>query len=1091
MNRQRYISSFSVIVTFIALSLLGCVVLPLLPVKLAPSQTLPGITVSFSMADASARTIESEVTSRLESLLARVSGVKHIQSKSSNGSGSVTLEFERGTDMAIARFETSNAVRQAWSSMPDGASYPFISMRRVDSKASRPFMSYTVNAGLAPAEIMRYAEENIKPALSRIDGVASVDLSGAQPMEWQIRYDTRQMSALGISPQDVRSAITAHLGSEFLGMAETAGSSHDGWMRLAIKGTDDSGSLDISKIVVCNRDGHIITLDKIATAVHAEAAPTGYFRINGLNSIYLNITATDEANQIDLSRKVKETLASVPVPGGYMLNLSYDASESISTELDKIYFRTGLTILILLVFVGLITLSWRYLCLITISLAINLAIAVVAYYLLDVEIQLYSLAGITISLNLIIDNLIVMTEALTRRNRPAAPSFSALMSMFTPILAATLTTAGALSLVFFLDEQTMLSLKDFVIVVMVNLGVSLAVALFLVPALAERIGMYRPRRRHSTGRFAMRRRRLSRAVTRGITLFVTRHRAIVITVMILAFGMPVFMLPEKLDDSTPGSGIYNATLGSTFYRDSMKPWVDRCLGSTLRLFVEKVYNGSYWGRGHEEPTLYVNATLPNGATLGQMNRLIRDMEAYIARADGVRQFQSSVYSPRRASIVVYFKPKHRYDGYPYQLKADIISKALTLGGGSWSVYGLEDQGFNNDVRETAGSYRVMLQGYNYDELYNRAEVLRDTLQTHRRIREVIINSEFSFFKDDYTEFYLDIDKSRLAGDSLSVEDLFAALNRESGHGGIAGRIAGPAGAENIRIAPAAGNSDVWSFINGPINAGRRTVRISDYATMQKRQAPPDIAKYDQQYTLCLQYEYIGSATQGKKVLERTLERFNRTLPMGYSARMMEYNYYGNRDEGGKYLMLGLIAVIIFFISAILFNSLRQPLAIIMVIPVSFIGVFLTFYLFKLKFDQGGFAAMILLCGITINAAIYIINGYNSLMARRAYSPQTPYVVRLALYLRAFRAKITAVLLTVLSTVLGFIPFLIGDTQEGFWFPLAAGTMGGLVMSLAAIYLLLPVLVLPRRRRGLSGGYNGPKPDSHRSGVSDKSCPPRD
>ena len=213
---------------------------------------------------------------------------------------------------------------------------------------------------------------------------------------------------------------------------------------------------------------------------------------------------------------------------------------------------------------------------------------------------------------------------------------------------------------------------------------------------------------------------------------------------------------------------------------------------------------------------------------------------------------------------------------------------------------------------------------------------------------------------------------------------------------------------------------------------------------------------NQEYVLCLQYEYIGSNTQGNKLLDRIVEQFSKTLPLGYKITN-DRSYWNFGEDAKHYILLGIIALIVFFISAILFNSLRQPLAIIFVIPVSFIGVFLTFYLFDLKFDQGGFAAFILLCGITVNAAIYIINEYNSL--RTSYTHIAPR----KLYFTAFRAKITAVLLTVLSTVLGFIPFLIGDSREGFWFPLAAGTMGGLIMSILAILLLLPAIIIHKNR----------------------------
>lgn len=1042
MKSPRYISSFSVIVSFVALALLGCALVPKLPVKLVPSENLPAISVSFSMTGASARTIESEVTSRLESALNMVGGIKNIQSKSNNGNGQIKLEFDRNTDLDIARFETAMIIRQQWSSMPENASYPQIAVRKVDDDSSRPFISYTINAGVQPAEIMAYADNNISPTLSRIPGVAKVELSGAMPMEWHIEYDNKIMTALGISVGEIRSALSSYYGSEYLRMAQERPDDDASWTRIAIACPEygDDMEADLSKIVVATVDKQIITLDKIARVRHTEASPTGYYRIDGLNSIYLNVTADEQANQIELSKKIKTAVGEMSLPTGYSVILSYDASENIGKELDKIYLRTGLTVIILLLFVGLITLSLRYLMLITISLAINMAIAVVAYYFLGVEIQLYSLAGITISLNLVIDNLIVMTEHITRRHN---------LKAFTAVLAATLTTVGALSVVFFLDEETMLSLKDFVIVVIVNLTVSLLTTLFLVPALVERI---RIRRKASARR---RSRLLPVRLARlyeGSLQFVGRHRAFVFAAFILSFGLPVFLLPEKIERENTFAGLYNASIGSETYNKTIRPWVDRCLGGSLRLFAEKVNNGTYYDRTRQEPTLTVNATLPNGATLAQMNSLISRMERFIGSIDGIRQFQTSVFSPRRGSITVYFKPEYHSTDRPHQIKADIISKALTLGGGSWSVYGLEERGFSNDVREGAGSYRIRLHGYNYDNLYSLAESLRDSLLSYRRIKDVQIKSEFSYWKDDYTEFYLNVDKERLTQDSISVQALFNALSHDIGKNVSVTRRPSSNGSENIRLSSAEHDRDVWAFMNVPVRVGDRMVKLSDYAVIEQRQTPPAIAKKNQEYTLCLQYEYIGSNNQGTKLQNKVLEKFSATLPMGYKAEEETRSWNFGKDPI-QYALLALIAAIIFFISAILFNSLRQPFAIIAVIPVSFIGVFLTFYIFDLRFDQGGFASFILLCGITVNAAIYIINEYNSL--RFAH----PHVKQENLYRRAFRAKITAVLLTVLSTVLGFIPFVIGSTREGFWFPLAAGTMGGLLMSMLAIFILLPLCII--------------------------------
>ena len=126
------------------------------------------------------------------------------------------------------------------------------------------------------------------------------------------------------------------------------------------------------------------------------------------------------------------------------------------------------------------------------------------------------------------------------------------------------------------------------------------------------------------------------------------------------------------------------------------------------------------------------------------------------------------------------------------------------------------------------------------------------------------------------------------------------------------------------------------------------------------------------------------------------------------------------------------------------------------IPVSFIGVFLTFYWFKLNFDQGGFASFILLSGITVNASIYILNDYNLIRRKR------PGLSSLKAYIKAWNSKIIPIFLTVVSTMLGFIPFMVGTTKEAFWFPLAAGTIGGLAMSIVGIWVFLPLMVVKNK-----------------------------
>lgn len=1068
MNESPKISSFTLIVIFLCVALAGIAFIPLLPIKLSPSRTLPRLSINYNMPGNSARIVEMEVTSRLEAMLARIKGIKKINSTSGNGWGQITLELDKHTNVDAARFEASTIIRQTWPDLPDGLTYPLLEMSRPDDKEARPFMSYTLNAAATPAFIQRFAEDQIKPRLASIEGIYRTDVTGATPMEWRLEYDSRQLTALGLTLDDLQTAIAQHYTKEFLGTANHSG---EEWIRLALVPEAGPDGFDPTHITLRTPKGQLLRLDQLLTVTRQEEAPQNYYRINGLNSIYLSIRAEETANQLELAQKVKAEIEHIQtlLPAGYQIHTSYDATEFIQEELNKIYVRTGLTILILLLFVLLITRDVRYLFLIVVSLTVNLCIAVIFFYLLGLEMQLYSLAGVTISLSLVIDNTIVMTDHIRNRHNRLA---------FLSILAATLTTIGALAIIFFLDEKIRLNLQDFAAVVIINLAVSLLIALFFVPAMIEKLGLGKkkqPRSGKKTSRvrkirFPMRLRfkrwpvYFTRAYLWQIQ-FLCRWKKTACLLLLLAFGLPIFLLPEKIEmegkELTPTDSLsiqtYNQVFGSQTYKETVKPILDKALGGTLRLFVQKVYEGSYFTR-NDETVLSIGASLPNGTTLEQMNHLVGRMEAYLSTFPEIRQFQTSIYNARQASINVYFTRDSERSGFPYTLKSRVISKALELGGGSWSVWGLQDQGFSNNVSENAGSFRIEMLGYNYDELYVWAEKLRDQLLTYRRIKEVLINSEFSWWKDDYQEFYFHLNKARMAQNGILPIELFATLRPVFGKDLYSGTVLMDNETEKLKLSSRQSHEyDIWSMQHVPQTIREASFKLAELARVEKGQAPQQVAKIDQQYRLCLQYEYIGASSQGTKIQERVLKEFNASLPMGYTAKAESFFWSWDKKDSRQYLLLLLIIAIIFFTTSILFNSLKQPLAIIFVIPISYIGVFLTFYGFKLNFDQGGFASFVLLCGITVNASIYILNEYNQIRLRK------PRISPHRAYLKAWNAKITPIFLTIVSTILGFIPFMLGTDKEAFWFPLAAGTIGGLSMSILGIYLFLPIFTLKKRR----------------------------
>lgn len=379
-NKSPKASAFTLIVAFVCVALVGLALVPLLPVKLNPSRTLPGFTVRFSMPGTSARVVEMTATSKLEAMLARVKGIRGIYSTSGNGWGSISVNLDKHVDAAVARFEASTIIRQTWPELPDGVSYPYIQMQSPGQSSQSPFMAFTINAPATPVLIQQYAEEHIKTRLAQLPGIYKINLSGATPMEWRLEYDSEQLRTLGINTDDIREAVRLHYQKEFMGTYDVEqGASDKQWIRLALVPESESRDFDAGRIQVKMKDGRIIGLNELVKVSRVEEQPQSYYRINGLNSIYLSVVAEETANQLALSKEVKAYMDGIRsfLPAGYEIHTSYDATEFIQEELSKIYLRTGVTVAILLLFVLLITFSPKYLFLIVVSLSVNIAIAVI------------------------------------------------------------------------------------------------------------------------------------------------------------------------------------------------------------------------------------------------------------------------------------------------------------------------------------------------------------------------------------------------------------------------------------------------------------------------------------------------------------------------------------------------------------------------------------------------------------------------------------------------------------------------------------------------------------------------------------------
>ena len=1031
-------SSFSILIIFILLIIVGVSVLPLLNVQLTPSRSLPGLSVSYHWPDASARVIEQEVTSKLEGLFSGVKGIKDVSSVSSKGYGYINLSFKKTVNLDAARFEVASLIRQIYSTLPEQVSFPELSMSSSGENSS-PILTYTLNASVSPFFIQKFAEDHLVSKLSVIPGVSGVNVYGSTPYEWKIRFNSEQIQELGIRSEDIAQSISNYFRKDFLGQGTVSEFNSE-----IITGFYLSNSLADSiawrSIPIKKVNNRMILLGDIATIVYKEQRASSYFRINGLNTINMVIYPEDKINNLSLGNRVKKEVENLKtaLPLGYSLLLANDTTQYLNEELTKIGERVLFSLLILLSFVLLISRQIKYLLLIFISIVANLVIACIFYYILKIEVHLYTLAGITISFGMVIDNSIIMIDHFSHQGNRKA---------FLAILAATLSTIGAMCVIFFLKEEQKINLIEFAQVIIVNLTVSMGIALILIPALMDKLKL---RKKINRRFFRIKRRalRITRFYERFIK-FSRRYRWAYIVIFILGFGIPVQWLPTKIEKEGIWAEWYNKSFGSTWFSENVMPIAEKVLGGSLRLFSEFVFENSFYSEP-SRTTLYARGTMPEGCTVQQLNDAMVLMENFLSKFNEIELFQTSITAYNNSSITIQFKPEYEFGSFPYFLKEEITSKAISLGGMDWAVYGV-GRGFSNSLNSGYKNSQITLDGYNYDQLYIYAEQLKGKLEKNERVKEAEISGSTGWNAKTLYEYNIGFNQEGLGLNDVEIGQFYSFLKDKVYKANLSPVYAGNELQPVSLISDEYNVFNVWDLNNRPVSIGEKQFKLSSFGKVAKQKSGNDIHKTNQQYQLVVAYDFIGPEPLSKLVRDEHVKELAQILPLGYSIRQNQWGGWDKKDKNQYFLIL-LVIVIIYFICAILLESLLQPFAIIFMIPISFIGVFLTFYLFDFNFDQGGFASFILLCGIVVNAGLYIINDYNN------FSRAMGVKDNLHIYLKAFNHKIIPIFLTIISTVLGLVPFVWSGQKEVFWFAFAAGAMGGLIFSVTAILIYLPLFI---------------------------------
>ena len=1015
----------------VALSLIGVASMRQLNIQYTPTVEDRTLTVSFSYPNASAETVEAEVTSKLEGVLSGLDHVSGVSSTSSKGEGTIQVSFNKGTDMDAARFEAASAVRNIRSSLPREITYPTIS-RGSGESVSR--VSYLVKGDIPSREISRYLNEHVLSPLAAVPGVDKVEIGGGVPFQWVITFDAAKAASAGITADEIATAFRSYYGSEIVGMARTG----DGMMSVRLE--EESGP-DFGAVPVKNVGGEIIHLRDIATWRYEESLPTYYYRVNGLNTITMTAEIASSANLLTTAAAVRAKMDELRrgFPGEITASVAYDSSEYVRDELNRIYLRTGLCVLILLLFVLIIYRSWRYMLIILSTLAVNILTALAIYSFAGLQIHIYTLAGITVSLGIIIDTSIVMIDHYSRyRDRKVFPA----------ILSAVATTVGALLMVLLLPESEKANLVDFIWVIVINLCLSLLISYLFIPSLMEYIHVKAGDRSGSVRRkrrTVRRNRMYSRYIGWGV-----RHRWVYIVLFIAAFGLPFCALPKALSEkekataSRARKAVDKLVTWKPYESNRVK--IDKYTGSSFALFYGALDRFNFY-RQPQKKQLNIRAGMLEGCTVNQLNEVVKAMENYLSKFDEISVFTTRISSYNNANITVEFKPEYENTSFPATLKSEVTRMAINFGGANWSVWGIDDNSFSNNIVSNYKSDGIILRGYNYQRLHDYATMMVEYISGNRRAQEPEIWAGGRYGRPS-SEFVLDYDFGRMTMADVNPYSYYGTLSSllyeeviwKADHDGELSDV--------VLRSSDLDAYDLWHVVNSPVEIGESKVTLSGLGSIDKRRTGLEIKKENQSYTLEVRYDFIGSYELSRRLREQVVDHFNNEiLPVGFKAEDPSGGWFYNNKERYAWLIFLIIAVIYVMLS-MTFESFRYPLPVIFMIPISFIGLFLVFGLTDFAFDQGGFAAFVMLCGIVVNAGIYLVTTYHETHD----------------YIKAFSRKITPISLTIVSTILGLLPFLSDGPEEVFWFDFAIGTIAGMAFSVIAIIFVLPVFCIRQEPR---------------------------
>ena len=1027
-----------------ALVLLGIVCYTRLPVDLLPNVSLPTVVVNTTWPNVAPEEIEAQVTRPVERAVSSVPGLYEVNSTTDEGTSSVRVQLQWGTDIGQAAVDILQQVQRARRDFPTDPTLESPIVYKFDPSQT-PILTYGVSGEDNVIKLRTLLDNDISPIIESADGVAAVNVTGGDERSIIVNIDPDKLRARNLSLKQVGDRIA----QENLNLP--AGIAKQSETEYTIRSTGYFTSVkDVSRVPVGVFSGRVVQLGEVANVIDGAAETRVYTRLNGEPAVGLLILRQSGANTIATAEAVRQRIAQVEKQyPNLQFGLAYDQSRFIENSISRVkedgIIGAVLAVVILLFFLR----NVRSTLVVALSIPISVISTFALVYLCGFSLNTMSLSGLALAIGLIVDDAVVVLENIFRhmerdKKSPAEAAVTGAQEILTAVVASTVTIMIVFLPLLLIKGQSGQMFTQLALVVIFSIAVSLLDATTVVPMLASRLIKNEPQPNAASDdgekaahgplqRFfdwsGTKFDALDSSYRNGLEWSLKR-RWIVVGGAFGACGLSLLLVPYIGVELMPqtDSGDFQLSLklpvGTSFAR------TDAAMKQAEKILTD-----------NPNVATVFSASGTNLSIRGASTRLTPNQGAAIVKLKNDRkQATEAVLKDLRKKLGQI--PGGKVSLNPF----DLVTQILT--GGNQNV-------------------EVVITGPDLSKL---SALSKEALT---RVRDVPGYENIDVNWEDSTpELQWKIDRDKAAQLGLSFQDVADTIGTAT-NGRIASYYQENGFQYPIQVQlPEDTRKTVDELLRLSVspslltaassNAPRPIIALRQVATPIFATGPSQITRLNRQ-----RYIAVSGTPQNRSAgdiqtdIEAKLKGWD--LPTGYRWEWGSSQTRRGEEFGGMGLAVFLAVALIYMLLASQFESFVHPLTILVAVPLSVIGVILALFISGRAFGLTAFIGLLLLVGIVVKNGILLIDYTNLLRGRGRNRDEA--------VLEAAPTRLRPILMTSLAAGFGMLPLALGigegsETQA----PLATTVVGGLFSSTLLTLFVVPVVYtlfddLARRLRG--------------------------